>query len=122
MNVRNEASKTGSIIGTLQQGDAITVEEINGEWATVDVKGETGYVSTQYLASPEAGQKSAETKKKTSLSENIFFIILLFILFGIPIMVGIRKIRRKIRNFKADVKDGGFGEAMMSRFEDYPSL
>ena len=38
---------------------------------------------------------------------------------GIPLLVIIRKIRRKIRNFKEDVKSGGFGEATMSRLEDH---
>ena len=63
LNVRSEASKTGDIIETFQQGDAVTVEEISGDWATVDINGEKGYVSTQYLASSESGQKSKETKK-----------------------------------------------------------
>ena len=119
LNVRSEASKTGGIIGTLQHGDAVNIENIDGEWATVNINGKTGYVSTQYLVPSESSQKSVKSKKKSSISETIFILFLLFIFVGIPIMVGIRKFRRKVRNFKADVKDGGLGEAMMSRFEDY---
>ena len=122
LNVRNEASKTGNVIGTYQKGDAVTVEEINGEWATVDFNGETGFVSTQYLASPESGQKSTETKKKSTIDtvgEYIFGIAIILFFVGTTIMVPIRKFRRKVRNFKTDVKDGGFGEATMSRLEDW---
>ncbi len=119
LNVRSEASKTGNIIGTFQQGDAVTVEEISGDWATVDIHGETGYVSTQYLASPESVQKSTETKKKSSVTDIIVTIILVSIIIVMPFLVAIRKFRRKVRNFKADVKDGGLSEAMMSRFEDF---
>ena len=63
----------------------------------------------------------AETAKATSntLAENIFVIVIVFIFFGIPILVAIRKFRRKIRNFKEDVKSNGFGEATMNRFEDH---
>ena len=51
---------------------------------------------------------------------NIFIEILVYaLIFGIPLLVIIRKIRRKIRNFKEDVKSGGFGEATMSRLEDH---
>ena len=119
LNVRNEASKTGNVIGTYQKGDAVTVEEINGEWATVDFNGETGFVSTQYLSQAESSQKSVKPEKKSSVSETIFILVFLFIFVGIPILVGIRKFRRKIRNFKEDVKNSGFGEAAMSRFENH---
>ncbi|MCR4856799.1 MAG: hypothetical protein K5890_01180 [Bacteroidales bacterium] len=63
----------------------------------------------------------AETTEATSntLAENIFVFILVLIFFGIPVLVIIRKIRRKIRNFKEDVKSDGFGEATMNRFEDH---
>ena len=63
----------------------------------------------------------AETSEAPSntFAENIFVFILVLIFFGIPILVIIRKIRRKIRNFKEDVKSNGFGEATMNRFEDY---
>ena len=63
----------------------------------------------------------AETSEAPSntLAENIFVFILVLIFFGIPILVIIRKIRRKIRNFKEDVKNDGFGEATMNRFEDH---
>ena len=119
LNVRDEASKMGNIIGTFRQGDAITVEEINGEWATISIHGETGYVSTQYLATSEPNQKSVQKEKDSDTTVTIGTYILIFILFGIPIMVVVRKIKRKVRNFKADVKEGGLGEATMSRLEDW---
>lgn len=122
LNVRDEASKAGDIIGAFQQGDAITVEEINGEWATVSINGKTGYVSTQYLAASDPNQKSVQKEKDSSYSDTSVTIgtyIFIFILFGIPIMIVVRKIKRKVRNFKADVKGGGLGEATMSRLEDW---
>lgn len=122
LNVRSEASKTGDIIETFQQGDAVTVEEISGDWATVDINGEKGYVSTQYLASSESGQKSKETKKKSTMDtigEYVFGIAIILFFVATTIMVPIRKLRRKVHNFKTDVKDGGFSEATMSRLEDW---
>ena len=63
----------------------------------------------------------AETSEAPSntFAENLFVIAIVFIFFGIPILVCIRKFRRKIRNFKEDVKNDGFGEATMNRFEDH---
>ena len=70
------------------------------------------------LGNLAAYAESTEAASHT-LGENIFVIIIVFIFFGIPILVAIRKFRRKIRNFKEDVKSNGFGEAAMSRFEDH---
>ena len=64
----------------------------------------------------------AETTSEAANSSesNIFIEILVYaLIFGIPLLVIVRKVRRKIRNFKEDVKSGGLGEATMSRLEDY---
>ncbi|MBQ3750041.1 MAG: hypothetical protein II865_01880 [Bacteroidales bacterium] len=54
-----------------------------------------------------------------SFGENLFVAILVLIFVGIPILVIIRKIKRKVRNLKDDIKDQGIGEAFMSRAEEW---
>ena len=118
LNVRDEASKAGEIIGSFKKGDEVKVDEINGDWATVNVNGEVGYISMQYLSTPESKQKNTQTRE-TDTSEILIGFIFISIVVGIPIVIAIRKLKRKVRNFKADVKDSGLGEATMSRLEDW---
>ena len=42
-----------------------------------------------------------------------------FFFFVTLVLVPIRKLKRKIKSFKKDVKDSGFVEAFMSRAEDW---
>lgn len=63
-------------------------------------------------------QTATETTHK-SASDIFLEVLIIAFIFGIPFLVAFRKIRRKIKNFKEDVKSEGFGEATMSRLEDH---
>ena len=63
--------------------------------------------------------ETASEAAKPSESNTFIEILVYALIFGIPLLVIVRKVRRKIRNFKEDVKSGGFGEATMSRLEDH---
>lgn len=63
LNVRCEASTDGYVIGSLQNGATIEVYEINNNWARINYRGRTAYVSAQYLK-----QKQAEPTKKTTIT------------------------------------------------------
>lgn len=49
LNVRDQPSTQGKVIGTLNKGFEINVDEINNGFARFDFLGTKGYVSTKYL-------------------------------------------------------------------------
>ncbi len=49
LNVRDQPSTQGKVIGTLNKGFEINVEEINNGFASFNFLGSKGYVSTKYL-------------------------------------------------------------------------
>ncbi|WP_082881497.1 SH3 domain-containing protein, partial [Lederbergia galactosidilytica] len=62
LNLRNSASSSASIIGSLTNGTAVTVQSDSNGWSKVTVNGKTGYVSSQYLT---AGKESTESTPQT---------------------------------------------------------
>ncbi|GIN57056.1 beta-N-acetylglucosaminidase [Lederbergia ruris] len=70
LNLRSSASANASIIGSLSNGTAVTVQSESNGWAQVKVNGKTGYVSSQYLtgkanANPSKPSTSASSKTET---------------------------------------------------------
>ncbi|QNF29477.1 SH3 domain-containing protein [Metabacillus elymi] len=53
LNLRTEASTSGSIVTKLSRGTIVTVYSEENDWARVTVNGKTGYVSSQYLSLTE---------------------------------------------------------------------
>lgn len=49
LNIRNNPSYSGTIVGKIPNGAEVTVFSVNGDWALVNYNGVTGYVSRQYL-------------------------------------------------------------------------
>ncbi|MBQ9625209.1 MAG: peptidoglycan-binding protein [Clostridia bacterium] len=49
VNLRNAANPEAEVISTLKKGDTVNLVEENGEWSTVEVNGQTGYVNSEYL-------------------------------------------------------------------------
>lgn len=62
LNVRDRA-KTGNIIGTLNKGNKVTGELIDG-WVKIDFNGSVAYVSSAYLTTTETSEEVAETTEK----------------------------------------------------------
>lgn len=53
LNVRTEADVNSKVLGKLQNGDVIEVEEIIGDWALIEFEGRKAYVSNKYLETYE---------------------------------------------------------------------
>lgn len=73
LNVRDQPSTQGKVIGTLNKGFEINVDEINNGFARFDFLGTKGYVSTKYLeksqaetAAPAQTAPDNEAEKATS--------------------------------------------------------
>ena len=49
INLRTEASNSADIITTLDEGTALTVLSVDGEWCYVEWEDETGYVNANYI-------------------------------------------------------------------------
>ena len=50
VNIRTGMSTDSEIIGSLSDGDTVTVYDIQDGWAQIDYEGTTAYVSAQYLS------------------------------------------------------------------------
>ncbi|MCJ7842283.1 SH3 domain-containing protein [Lederbergia sp. NSJ-179] len=62
LNLRSSASTSASIIASLSNGTAVTVESESKGWAKVKVNGKTGYVSSEFLT----GKASTPSKQPTT--------------------------------------------------------
>jgi mannosyl-glycoprotein endo-beta-N-acetylglucosaminidase len=74
LNLRSEASTSGSIVTKLSRGTIVTVYSEEKDWARVTVNGKAGYVSSQYLSLTEPYNPSIPNNidpEKTSNSYNI---------------------------------------------------
>ncbi|MDO5299669.1 MAG: SH3 domain-containing protein [Clostridia bacterium] len=51
LNLRAEANTTSAVLGKYGWGTQVNVKTIDGEWASVDVGGQSGYMYAKYLGS-----------------------------------------------------------------------
>ncbi len=58
LNMRNSASTNASIIIKLTKGTAVKVYSESGGWSKIEAYGQTGYVSSQYLANSGSGTEN----------------------------------------------------------------
>jgi N-acetylmuramoyl-L-alanine amidase len=49
LNVRQAPSTSSDIIGSLSPGDVVELQEVADNWGSISYKGETGYVSMNYI-------------------------------------------------------------------------
>lgn len=62
LNLRSSPSTSASIVAKLTHGTAVQVLSTSNDWARVQVNGQTGYASTQYLSSAKpSGSSSGST-------------------------------------------------------------
>ena len=61
VNFRSGPSMTAEIISTLSAGTPVTILAENGEWMTVTVDGQRGYIFGEYVTKSEAGAQPAES-------------------------------------------------------------
>lgn len=63
VNVRSNPSTSGSIIGSLSEGDSVTRTGIGDGWSRISYGGQTAYVSSSYITTTKP--TSTEDEKKT---------------------------------------------------------
>lgn len=63
VNVRSSPSTSGSIIGSLSEGDSVTRTGIGDGWSRISYGGQTAYVSSSYITTTKP--TSTEDEKKT---------------------------------------------------------
>ena len=61
LNLRSSPSTSASIVAKLTHGTAVQVLSTSNGWARVQVNGQTGYASTQYLSSAKPSGSSGST-------------------------------------------------------------
>ena len=71
LNVRSEASKSGDVIGTVNEGDRLTVLGEEGGWYKVDYYGQEGYVSADYVYIDEEIADDDEVEEESEASTQI---------------------------------------------------
>lgn len=68
--LREEASKGGSVITTVQDDEQVEVLEKNGEWYKVKYSGQEGYLFAEYVETEENNIPNGEQTPTTLPSEN----------------------------------------------------
>lgn len=68
--LREEASKGGSVITTVQDDEPVEVLEKNGEWYKVKYNGQEGYLFAEYVETEENNIPNGEQTPTTLPSEN----------------------------------------------------
>lgn len=49
LNVRSYASSSAKVLGVVNDGDKVVVQEIKGDWAKIEYNGKSAYVGSRYL-------------------------------------------------------------------------
>lgn len=78
INIRAKADKSGKVLGKVQAGDTISVSSIEGDWAAIDFKGKTAYVSKEYIT--EVVVETEDTMEEDDSTDNTTSTIVLFAL------------------------------------------
>jgi hypothetical protein len=103
LNVRSKASKNSSIIGRVQEGNIVVVNDINNGWAQINYNNRTAYVNAQYIEphiaskekDDEREQKSIESYFNYYATNNVGWMILPIFLLSIILCI-IRHLKDQI--------------------------
>ena len=71
LNMRKSASSDSKVVGTLREGDKVTIKDSKGSWYKVSKGSKTGYVYKKYIdvsGSGSSGSKSSGSKKSSKSS------------------------------------------------------
>lgn len=61
VKLRSRPSTNGDILGQYYAGTDVQVQAINGDWATVSIGGQAGYMMAEFLAPTRPGESYAKT-------------------------------------------------------------
>jgi hypothetical protein len=87
IKVRSGAGNTYAIEGIIPADSMIDVQEINGNWATIQYNNQAGYISVKFISKPLAvGQNVAASENKSGSHPSATF----YIIGGIVLLLVIR--------------------------------
>ena len=106
VNVRESATSSATVVGTLKKGTQVNVYEIEQGWATIRYKSQFAYVSSKYIKQVKRANNSAISEKPSKpytvslldiLPEGSYdSYLLVFVIIGFSVVLLIfRKIRKK---------------------------
>lgn len=80
LNIRNSADKSGKIIGHIAQNETVSVISVEGNWGTLLVNEDTGYVCMDYLENAQKDNycENDENEPWTDKQKTIFWICFAF--------------------------------------------
>ena len=73
LNIRKSASSDSKVVGTLREGDTVTIKDTSGSWYKISKGSKTGYVAKKYIkvtSSSDSGSSSKSTSKSSSKSNS----------------------------------------------------
>lgn len=106
VNVRESATSSATVVGTLKKGTQVNVYEIEQGWATIRYKSQFAYVSSKYIKQVKRANNSDISEKPSKpytvslldiLPEGSYdSYLLVFVIIGFSVVLLIfRKIRKK---------------------------
>jgi cell wall-associated NlpC family hydrolase len=71
LNIRAQASSSGSVVGTYKKGAEVTCYGTSGDWTKVQYNGAYCYVATSYLSASAVSSTSSSTVSSTSSTAKV---------------------------------------------------
>ena len=62
LNIRKSANSDSDVVGTLREGDSVTIKDTSGSWYKISAGSKTGYVYKKYIKITDS---SSDSKKKS---------------------------------------------------------
>ena len=69
LNIRKSASSDSKVVGTLREGDKVTIKDSSGSWYKVSKGSKTGYVAKKYIKVTDSSD-SGSSSKSSSISSS----------------------------------------------------
>ena len=62
LNLRKSASSDSKVVGTLREGDKVTIKDSSGSWYKVSKGSKTGYVAKKYIKVTDSSDSGSSSK------------------------------------------------------------
>ena len=119
LNIRKSANSDSDVVGTLREGDSVTIKDTSGSWYKISAGSKTGYVYKKYIKITDS---SSETKKKSETKSDTKTANKDGTCEPGDTGEGVKKVQRKLKNlgYYDGSIDGDYGsgtKAAVKRFQ-----
>ena len=94
INVRSGPGTSYSVKGIIPVDSTIDVQEINGNWATIQYNAQPAYISTKFISKPIAAEHNVGAAKNKSNGSNTSMIF--YIIGGIGVILIIKFVTSRV--------------------------